>query len=95
MSAAGSLRGDAMTNRGLYEKFQVRRTDGASEPGCKHEGCEYFVLDLTHDDYALPALMAYRKACRHKFPQLADDLDEKIRVMKALRGSFFSGGGTR
>ena len=35
--------------RGLYDKFYVKRTDGKSEPGQKHENCKYFVLDLTHD----------------------------------------------
>ena len=42
-------------DRGLYEKFTVRRTDGSDAVGFKHRGCEYFVLDLTHDKYAVPA----------------------------------------
>lgn len=40
-------------NRGLYEKFRVWRTDGSSDVGGKHEHCRYFVLDLTHDPYAI------------------------------------------
>ncbi|KKM21830.1 hypothetical protein LCGC14_1631450 [marine sediment metagenome] len=28
--------------RGLYEKFAVRRTDGRDQPGERHDGCEYF-----------------------------------------------------
>ena len=45
--------------RGLYEKFEVRRTDGRDRPGEKHHGCRYFVLDLDHDPLAYPALVAY------------------------------------
>ena len=30
---------------GLYHKFNVERTDGTSEPGKRHHGCDYFVLD--------------------------------------------------
>jgi hypothetical protein len=61
--------------RGLYQKFEVKRTDGKSEPGGKHEGCRYFVLDLTHDEFARVAVEAYAKACREKYPLLADDLE--------------------
>lgn len=60
--------------RGLYDKFTVRRKDGSSCAGGKHEHCRYFVLDLTHDPFAVPAITAYAMACRHKFPQLSFDL---------------------
>ena len=80
------------TSRGLYNKYRVERTDGSSGPNGKHSACEYYVLDLTHDDFALPALIAYEMACREKYPALADDLALKIQQMKALRGTFFSGG---
>ncbi len=64
--------------KGLYEKFRVERTDGRSEPGEKHEGCEYFVLDLDHDPHAIPALKAYEASLRedkdHDWMQLAHDL---------------------
>jgi hypothetical protein len=59
---------------GLYGKFDVKRTDGKDEPGQKHHGCQYFVLDLTHDPFALPAIRAYADACRDEFPVLAIDL---------------------
>lgn len=36
-------------NKGLYGKFAVQRMDGSDQPGGKHHGCEYFVLDLSHD----------------------------------------------
>lgn len=62
---------------GLYEKFRVERTDGRSERGEKHDGCEYFVLDLDHDPFALPALLAYARHCGEEYPQLANDLFRK------------------
>lgn len=57
--------------RGLYRKYGVQRVDGRAD---KHEGCEYFVLDLTHDMFAPAALTAYADACAEKFPALARDL---------------------
>lgn len=68
---------------GLYHKFNVSRTDGSSEPGCKHHGCDYFVLDLTHDPFAMPALAAYAEGCKEKYPQLAEALADKLTLMKA------------
>lgn len=62
------------TDGPLYRKFDVRRTDGASEPGGKHDGCGYFVLDYTHDPFAIPALAAYAEACAETHPTLAADL---------------------
>jgi len=61
-------------NRGLYGKFHVTRTDGSSEPGGKHDGGEYFVLDLTHDKHAAAALRAYADSCDAEYPLLAADL---------------------
>lgn len=67
-------------DRGLYRKFWVERTDGQSAPGRKHDGCEYYVLDLTHDPLAVPALGAYAAAARAAgFALLADDLEAKLR----------------
>ncbi len=60
--------------RGLYKKFIVHRRDGASMPGKKHDGCGYFVLDLTHDRHAADALEAYAHSCRQEYPLLAKDL---------------------
>lgn len=61
--------------RGLYGKYIIQRADGSDASGGKHAGCQYFVLDLTHDNYALPALREYARWCRGQFPLLADDLD--------------------
>ena len=65
-------------NRGLHERFRVERTDGSSEPGGKHDGCEYFVLDLDHDRFAIDALIAYEAACADEYPALARDLRDRV-----------------
>lgn len=62
------------TGTGLYRKFNVLRTDGRDMPGEKHENCQYFVLDITHDPFAKPALLAYAEACKNSYPVLAEDL---------------------
>jgi len=59
---------------GAYEKFVVERTDGSHLPGGKHCGCQYFVLDVTHDPLAKVALKAYARACAKAYPQLSKDL---------------------
>lgn len=74
--------------QGLYQKFNVTRTDGRDAPGEKHHGAEYFVLDVTDDPYALPALVAYANACRSEYPVLAADIDRKV-AEKTLATSEF------
>lgn len=59
---------------GIYRKFIVSRTDGSSRVGGKHERCSYFVLDWEHDPFAVPAALAYAKACETTHPALANDL---------------------
>lgn len=59
---------------GLFRKFDVRRVDGSDKPGGKHEGCEYFVLDVQHDLHARAALSAYAARARATHPNLAADL---------------------
>lgn len=61
--------------RGLYEKFHIERTDGSSTPGGKHDGCQYFVLDLTHDPIAPLALLEYATHAEQRgYTKLAADL---------------------
>ena len=62
--------------RGLFPKFTVTRRDGSSAPGAKHDACNYFVLDVTHDPHAIRALRAYADSCEGEYPQLAHDLRE-------------------
>lgn len=65
--------------RGMFHKFNVSRTDGSSAIGGKHEGCSYFVLDMTHDPYAIPAIKAYADSCEAEYPLLARDLRAAIK----------------
>lgn len=67
--------------RGLYGKFLVHRVDGTDQPGGKHYGCDYFVLDLTHDEYAPAALAAYMVACGREYSLLAADLQRKLQAL--------------
>ena len=62
---------DEQKNTGLYRKFNVTRV---SDPDGKHVDCKYFVIDLNHDKYAVPALRAYAQACYSDLPELAIDL---------------------
>lgn len=66
--------------QGLFRKFVVYRADGSSQPGGKHYGCEYFVLDIDHDPYAAAALRAYAVACAETHPQLSADLQARFGV---------------
>lgn len=61
---------------GIYNKFHVERTDGKSAPGEKHDGCEYFVLDMDHDEHARAAIAAYVQSLEdaEEYPALAADL---------------------
>jgi len=63
-------------NRGLYKKFNITRTDGSSEPGGKHHDCEYFVLDMDHDEHARAAIKGYVHSLEasDEYPHLAADL---------------------
>lgn len=61
--------------RGVYLRYEVQRLQDDER---KHVGCDYFVLDLTHDKFARKALKAYAKACSKEHPQLAQDLRYKL-----------------
>lgn len=75
------------TERGLYQKYFVSRTDGKSDPGEKHDGCEYFVLDLTHDPFAAAAIRAYAEKCQFTHTKLAHELRMKAMEMEAHSGT--------
>jgi hypothetical protein len=72
--------------RGLYDKFLVERTDGSSAAGKKHDGCKYFVLDLTHDPHALAGLRGYTRSLSETgdHPLLEDDLCALISRLEKL-----------
>lgn len=84
--ACGAMNAAACSKRGLYGKFFVERTDGRSAPGQKHDGCEYFVLDLDHDKHAGPALEAYAASCDSEYPALAADLRAKALTVRETIG---------
>jgi hypothetical protein len=65
-----------MKTDGLHQggKFNVSRKDGNEGPGTKHDGCWYFVLDVTHDPFARQALATYAGVCSEEFPELSRDL---------------------
>jgi len=63
--------------QGLFSKFIVSRTDGKDRVGCKHYGCDYFVLDVTHDQYAKSALSAYAASCASTHPKLSEDMQKR------------------
>lgn len=60
--------------RGLYKKYKVERVDKSE----KHVDCEYFVLDLDCDKFALNALYSYMCQCEAEYPYLAKDLRKKL-----------------
>lgn len=69
--------------KGLFAKFEVRRTDGSDEVGGKHHGCDYFVLDLTHDPHAHAAILAYADSCESDgYVVLARDLRYKAKQLR-------------
>jgi len=69
----------------VFDKFRVERTDGSSEPGERHHGCPYWVLDLRHDPYAEPAVRAYAEACRETHPVLSASLIEYAEMLPSQR----------
>ncbi len=79
---------NAPNELGLYNKFLVLRTDGRHEAGEKHAACEHFVLDITHDKHALPALAAYANSCKDDLPALANDLRVKLVAMSQANDRF-------
>ena len=69
---------EAYRHIGLYQKYRVERMDKSE----KHQGCAYFVLDMTtgHDPYAVPAIRAYADACEKEYPFLAKDLRKWLKL---------------
>lgn len=66
------------TKIGVYRKFTVTRTDGKDGPFEKHHDCDYFVLDLNCDAFAIHAMIAYAEACKEKYPELAKDILRRV-----------------
>lgn len=66
---------------GLYSKFLVRRLDQSP----RHAGCDYYVLDLSHDPHAAAAVAAYAASCAAEKPDLAADLRRAIAAARSCR----------
>lgn len=64
--------------QGMFRKFDVRRVDGSDQPGGKHHGCRYFVLDLDHDPAAPAGMRGYAAEIRATHPKLADDIEAEF-----------------
>lgn len=68
-----------VTDLSYHDKYTVIRNDGTDRPGEKHDGCQYFVLDLTHDAAARDALKFYANRCADGGRmQLANSLDDVL-----------------
>ncbi len=76
-----------MDDQSIYHKFNVRRTDGKDDPGQKHDGCDYLIVDLNHDEQALAILdfAAYRYASTR--PTYAESLRIKADVIRTRRAA--------
>jgi hypothetical protein len=70
---------DKDCEKGLYRKYSVKRL---GDKAGKHKDCTYYVLDLDHDRFAIPALKAYVKACKKEYPDLAKDLKKQITFLE-------------
>lgn len=77
---------DVKKKEGIYQKFLVYRTDRKDAINEKHFGCKYFVLDLTHDEFAPDALIAYAEACKTKLPELSKSI--KRMIIKGLKPNY-------
>lgn len=70
-------------NRGLFDKFDVIRTDGQSEPGGKHRGCAYLVLDLVHDPVARQIARSAAASYAQLRPRFAAELLAQVDELNA------------
>jgi hypothetical protein len=65
---------------GWIEKYRIERTDGADDVGGKHEHCELYVLDITHDPLAQTAALEYAASAFHAgYKLLAKDIVRKVK----------------
>jgi hypothetical protein len=72
---------DGCLQSGLYEKYDVRRTDGSDAPGGRHHGCRYFVLDLDHDPSARHAARIFAEDVERSRPRLSAELLELLATL--------------
>jgi hypothetical protein len=80
-------------DRGYYDKFDVTRTDGASEPGGKHHGDSYLVLDLDHDPVARRLARTAASQYAQLRPRFAAELLAHVDDLDAAGTLDAAGGG--
>ncbi len=68
----------------------VHRIVVRDAPDEKYHADDHFVLDLTHDAYAIPAIAAYADACEAEYPLLAADLRDKIAAKITAASEFIT-----
>jgi hypothetical protein len=69
-------------SEGLHKKYEIKRTDGSDQPGKRHDGCQYFVLDLTHDTAARLAATVYAAVVQNWNPSLSRDLKALVKTLE-------------
>lgn len=57
-----------------HPRYRVEKRD---DPDGKHDACEFFVLDLTHDPHAVFALRAYAAAIQQTNPEFAAEIKRR------------------
>jgi len=75
---------ESLKTKGLLHRYDIHRTDGRDRPGAKHDGCDLFVLDLTHDPFAIAAITAYADACMAEYPVLAQHLRDRYGLLMKI-----------
>lgn len=66
------------TEQGIYEKYRVYRTDGLDNAGGPRADDKYFVLNLTRDPHAKPAMAAYAASAKGTHPILSADMIREV-----------------
>lgn len=66
------------TEQGLYEKYRVYRTDGLDNVGGPRADDKYFVLNLTRDPHAKPAMAAYAASVNPTHAILSTDMIREV-----------------
>lgn len=84
LKALATATGLDYTQMWNHDRYLVKRADGSSTPGGKHENCEYYVLDLDCEPLVHVALDAYATACEMAFPVLSNHLKARVIGLKRI-----------
>jgi hypothetical protein len=75
---------EGCASEGYGGKFEVRRTDGSDQPGGRHHGCRYLVLDLDHDPSARHVARIYAEDIETSRGVFAHELLDLLRELGAV-----------